>query len=368
MNGGNFNIKPQKSRILLAPLDWGLGHATRCIPLVRELLSRNVEVVIAAEGAVQSLLQQEFPTAEFVPLRGYRIRYSKTKAGLVSAMLLQVPGILRSVSREKKWLRKNAALLRIDAVISDNRYGLYLSGLPCIFITHQLSIQTGNRLLNRLLQKINYRYINHFRQCWVPDAEGADNLAGRLSHPEQLPRIPVKYLGPLSRLEKKEAPGSVDLCVLISGPEPQRSVFERILLKELEAFPGNCLFIRGLPGSSETLTGYGKNINVYNHLNSQELSMALASADMVICRSGYTTVMDLALLGKKAILVPTPGQTEQEYLAFTLQQKGWFASISQNNLALHTIQESIQHFPFTAERFSFTEKHKEAIEELMHFQ
>lgn len=367
MNGGNFNIKPKKRRILLAPLDWGLGHATRCVPLVRELLNRDVEVVIAAEGSVQSLLQQEFPTAEFVPLRGYRIRYSKTKAGLIPAMLLQIPGILRSVSREKKWLRKNAALLRIDAVISDNRYGLYFSGLPCIFITHQLSIQTGNRLLDRLLQKINYRYINRFRQCWVPDAEGTDNLAGRLSHPEQLPRIPVKYLGPLSRLEKKEAPGSIDLCVLISGPEPQRSVFESSLLKELEAFPGNCLFIRGLPGSSETLTGYGKNISIHNHLNSQELSLAMASADMIICRSGYTTIMDLALLGKKAILVPTPGQTEQEYLALTLQQKGWFASISQKNLTLYAIQETIQHFPFTAGHFSFTEKYKEAIEELVNF-
>lgn len=364
MNGGNFNIKVQKKRILLAPLDWGLGHATRCIPLVRELLNHGADVVIAAEGPVLQLLQQEFPQLEFVPLRGYRIRYSKTKSGLIPAILFQLPGLLRSISREKKWLKKNAALLHIDAVISDNRYGLHHKTLPCIFVTHQLSIQTGNTFFDRIVQRTNYRFINRFQQCWIPDAEGADNLAGQLSHPSKLPQIPVEYLGPLSRLEKITAPVNYDLCVLVSGPEPQRSVFEDMMMKELEHFPGRCLFIRGLPGNKNTLTSPNKNTDIRNHLTAQELSQAMASADMVICRSGYTTVMDLAALGKKAILVPTPGQTEQEYLARSLQQKGMFFSIAQKDFSLVSVLDAVKRFPFIVSK-PFPENYKQVVESLV---
>jgi uncharacterized protein (TIGR00661 family) len=336
-------------KIIIAPLDWGLGHATRCIPLIMNLLENDCEVIIAADGQIRSLLQYEFPQLEFLPLKGYNIQYANQKRWLPLKILLQFPGILISIYKEHQWLKKVVKNFSIDAVISDNRFGMYHSRIPSVYITHQLLIKTGNRFSEYIVRKIHYWFIKKYTQCWVPDFEGATNIAGQLSHPSNIPNN-VQYIGCLSRFERNITfETRYDLLVLLSGPEPQRTIFEKLVLSQLKHFTGSVLLIRGQPGENENrvtqdfITG---SLQIKNHLTAPELNQAIQEAKMVISRSGYTTVMDLIKLQKKAILVPTPGQTEQEYLAGYLMQQKLFYSVNQHEFLLNEALKMADAFPF----------------------
>jgi uncharacterized protein (TIGR00661 family) len=329
----NFNIPDHKPRILVAPLDWGLGHATRCIPIISSLLEQNCTVIVAAEGQQKILLQKEFPNLQFIGLRGYRVRYSHYKFWMPIKLLLQLPKILFRIYAENRWLKKAVKEKRVDAVISDNRMGLYHKKIPCIYITHQLTLKTGNNFSENIAQKIHYHFINKFSTCWVPDAKGMLNLGGALSHPARGPKIPVTHLGPLSRFEKKVLEDKYDLCIILSGPEPQRSVFEKIILQDLNKIEGKKILVRGLP-EEPTVPRVNSSIEIKNHLPADELNNIIQQSKIIIGRCGYSTVMDLVKLQKKAILVPTPGQTEQEYLSRYLQEQKLFYCIDQNKFSL----------------------------------
>lgn len=269
---------------------------------------------------------------------------------MIFRLLLQVPRILHTIWLEHRWLKKTVREYQIAAVISDNRFGLWHKTIPSVFITHQLRIRVpGSKTLENILQKINYRYINRFTSCWVPDEEKAPGLAGELSHPEQLPAVPLRYIGPLSRLEKKEQTEQQDhLLILLSGPEPQRTMLEEKLLAELVHYPGTATMVRGLPGTNSMLPSTNM-IRIYNHLPAEELNAEMHKAALLICRSGYSTVMDLALLGKKSILIPTPGQTEQEYLAALYQQQQTACTTEQQHFSLKSalkIAGSFNYHPF----------------------
>jgi uncharacterized protein (TIGR00661 family) len=326
--------KGQKLRILVAPLDWGLGHATRCIPIINELLLQGCEVLLAAEGKQKELLSIEFPALTILPLQGYRVQYAKSKTALFWKILLQIPGLIRKIQKEYKWLQAIVQEYNIDAVISDNRYGLYHSYIPTVFITHQLQIKTGiAKWADKLLQKRIYKLVNRFSQCWVPDNK-VNGLAGELSHPNKLPRLPVHYLNPISRFQPNDVCLIEDhLLILLSGPEPQRTLLEEKIVNEIAHYDGTATIVRGLPGS-ETLIPSTNMIKFYNHLSAHELNKEMLQAAYIVARSGYTTIMDVAALQKKSILIPTPGQTEQEYLADYLSQKKWAISISQQNFKL----------------------------------
>ena len=344
----NFNIPDHKPRILIAPLDWGLGHATRCIPIISQLIELNCIVIVAAETSVKTLLQKEFPNLKFLELRGYRVQYSRDKFWMPVKLLSQLPGILYRIYAENRWLKKAVTANRIDAVIADNRMGLFHKKITCAYITHQLTIKTGNIFTERIAQKIHYHFINKFTACWVPDAENELNLGGALSHPQILPRVPVTYLGPLSRFEKKEIENKYDLCIILSGPEPQRTAFEKIILNDLYKAKGKTILIRGLPGETETPQLNSPSVEIKNHLSANELGSIIQQSKIIICRSGYSTVMDLVKLQKNAILVPTPGQTEQEYLAGYLQEQKLFYSVAQNSFSLPEVIKSAGTFKFNA--------------------
>ena len=330
----NFNTLSNRPRILLAPLDWGLGHATRCIPIILKLQQQNCEVIIAAETGIKFLLEKEFPNLIFIHLAGYRIRYSYSKFCLPLRLVLQFPKLLYRVYVEKIWLNNVIKTHHIDGVISDNRFGLSNKNIPCAYITHQIKIKTNYRLTEYIIQKIHYHFINKYNTCWVPDNEGKLNFAGELSHPAVLPKTSVKYIGPLSRFEKNETEIKYDLCIILSGPEPQRSLFEKIILQQLKIFNGSVFIVRGLPGNLHQIELKSTNIEIKNHLPTSELNTVLLQSKMIISRSGYTTVMDLIKLQKRAILVPTPGQTEQEYLARYLHDNKIFYSAPQHNFSL----------------------------------
>jgi predicted glycosyltransferase len=336
---------------LVIPLDWGLGHATRCIPLIKELLANNCEVIIAAETATESLLQHEFQQLTFISLRGYRIHYSKTKRWLPLKMISQVPAILGSIYREHKWVKEIVKKYAITAIIADNRFGLFHSGIPSVYITHQLLIKTGNQFTEKILQKLHYWLIKKYTGCWIPDFEGINNIAGELSHPFSIPQN-VQYIGGISRFEKKpDVPKRFDILLLLSGPEPQRTIFEELVLAQLKNFNGKSLLVRGLPGIAAEdarihLNISNSNLIIHNHLSAQELNDAIQESTMVICRSGYTTIMDLIKLNQKAILVPTPGQTEQEYLADHLMQQHLFYASSQQTFNLTESLKAAADFSF----------------------
>jgi UDP-N-acetylglucosamine transferase subunit ALG13 len=330
-----FNTNGKNPVVLLSPLDWGLGHTTRCIPVIHELLRQHCTVIIACNPIQKSLLMQEFPQLGYVDLPGYDLRYGKKRWGTILKILLQVPTILTRINNEKAWLNIFLQQQPVDIIISDNRFGLYVRDIYSIFITHQLYIKTGlGRLANRLVQWLNYRRINRFNECWVPDFKGNQSLAGQLSNPAKMPRIPVRYLGGLSRLQPCTATANnIDLLIILSGPEPQRTLFENTLLAEIDQFPGKVVLVRGLPGAAQPLLPRDR-LTVYQHAPATLINTLLCEAGMVISRSGYTTVMDLLALRKKSILVPTPGQAEQEYLAVHLQANQLAYTVSQAQFSL----------------------------------
>ena len=343
----------RKLTILIAPLDWGLGHATRCIPIIKELFSLELNVLIAAEGKIKKLLQNEFPKASFVDLKGYNITYSKKKTWFLLSIFLQIPKIISVIIKEHFWLKKVLQKYSIDAVISDNRLGLYAKTIPSVYITHQLQVKTNNVLGDKLAKKMHTWFIKKYTICWVPDFSGAYSLAGALSQSKKT-SFRIEYIGCLSRFEKNKDPEKkYDLLVQLSGPEPQRRIFENILLQQLKEYQGTALLVRGLPDITDKeeqhfseLQISNPTVLIKNHLPSDELNKAIESAAIVICRSGYTSVMDLVKLQQKAILVPTPGQAEQEYLATRLAEQKIFYSAEQTNFSLKEALQNAKAFPF----------------------
>lgn len=332
-------------KILVAPLDWGLGHATRCIPIVNELIRQGCAVWIAAAGSSLQLLRAQFPGLPFLPLDGYRVFYHNTNSRFWWTIAKQVPKIIASVRHEHRWLKDVMDEYHFDVIISDNRYGLYHAGAVSVFITHQLNIKTGmGSLADRVIRLINYRYIRNFNECWVPDFEGCENLAGDLSHPPALP-LHTRYTGPLSRLVKKEEIKRYDLMIILSGPEPRRTIWEKKLMDELKTYEGKVLVVRGLPGCTEIVEA-GKEITIMNFLSSDELGAAIQQSEWVICRSGYSSVMDLVQLQQKAILIPTPGQPEQEYLARRLHQNKIFYTCEEHRFSLQRCLPEAAGFPY----------------------
>jgi UDP-N-acetylglucosamine transferase subunit ALG13 len=271
---------------------------------------------------------------------------------------------LIQINREYRWLNTFLKKENVSAIISDNRYGLHSKKIISIFITHQLCIKTpfGKRA-EKNLQKLNFRYIDKFSMCWVPDFANDNSLAGELSHPKILPATSVRYIGALSRFEKKEMPFIYRLLILLSGPEPQRTILENILLKQLKSFTAKTILVRGLPGEKKSIS-MPSDIEIHNHLSASGLNEKICQSELVICRSGYSTVMDLARLGKKCIVIPTPGQTEQEYLAGYLFQKKIALKINQKDFSLREAIEAAQQFPFERYEEENNQLLDEAINEL----
>ena len=352
-NHATTGKNPYQPRILVAPLDWGLGHATRCIPVIYELMKCGAEPWLAGEGLQEALLRTEFPDLPFLPLNGYRVKYARSAPGLMMNMLLQTPGLLKSVRQEHEWLATQVKLHDIDAVISDNRYGLYHPDITSIFITHQLRVKTpfGKWSETILQNRINH-YVNKFNACWIADGENERSLAGELSHTVHRPRINMSYTGPLSRLK----PGDVaekrgHLLISLSGPEPQRSLLENRLLKAIPRYNGTATIVRGLPGEHSIIPSTN-DIRFYNHLPTADYNREMLEAEFVIARSGYSTLMDLATLGKKSILIPTPGQTEQEYLGKRWLNEGWAVCIDQKSFSLEKALEEARNFEYRIQPMS----------------
>lgn len=326
-------------RILVAPLDWGLGHATRCIPIVQELLEQGAEVILASNGRAFELLKKEFPEIPIKKLPAYGIRYQS--GNMFWNIGLQLPKIAKAVWQEHRTLKALIAKQQIDAVISDNRYGCFSRNVKSIFVTHQLNILVPNFILQNLVNRINRQFIRRFDECWIPDINSTDNLSGDLT--KSSTTIPTKFLGLLSRMDFLDLPQKYEVAIVLSGPEPQRTQLEKRLINQARSLPYQFLVVQG---KTEAYLEFkaADNVRVISFLTSKALNHALAAAGCVICRSGYSSLMDLAMMRKKGILIPTPGQTEQEYLAKRFFGKGIFFYQKQSELNLHEALEKVQQF------------------------
>jgi len=338
----------QPTRILFAVLDWGLGHATRSLPLIQEACRQGALPVIASAGDAGRYLQQEVPGLAYVELPAYDIRYPYQN--MVANMALQLPKIAYAAIREHRRVQQLIRTHRIKAVVSDNRFGCWSSAVPSVFLSHQLQLQAPVPVLSRMANKLNHYFLKRYDQCWIPDRPGEDSLSGALSVPPT--GLAYRHLGLLSRFTNKRPhpiPGPVEVLALLSGPEPQRTYLEKELLPQLRALRGHKVLVRGTMGGKQLPASEG--LSVYNYLESEALGRILAAAKVVVCRSGYSSLMDLSAMGKRVLLIPTPGQTEQEYLASRLLQQGCATVQRQGHIRLQEgIAAAIRRDGLTAEQ------------------
>lgn len=352
------------TKVLVTPLDWGLGHATRCVPIVRACLERGNEVLLAGSGDSLNLLQREFPALKSFELPAYNVRYDASRS-LVFKVMMQLPRLLKVIRREHDTLKSIVEREGVEVVISDNRYGCWDDRIQSIFISHQLSLILPKplKMFSRLVDRYHRSQIRKFNLCWIPDYVGTHSLAGRLVYHND-DRLTTKYIGNLSRFDtsRHHSVPKFDLLVLLSGPEPQRSILENLLLPQLANSGLRYFLVRGLVNGGSPLDA---NIPYADFLDTTELAYILDQGECVLARSGYSTIMDLAKLGKKAIFIPTPGQTEQEYLANRLMKMRVAFFMPQATFNLKTAlrgSRGYMGFNFTNDRFTLLDH---AIDEVL---
>ena len=311
-------------KIFIAPLNWGLGHATRCIPLVRQYLERGDEVVLGGDGESLLLLQRHFPQLRVIQLPSLELRYAANDQQR-GFYLRAIPALLRFTIADHYYLRQQLAIEHFDLIISDNRFGLFTRQTRCVYITHQLYVRLPRRLriFQPLARALHACVSKRYHEVWVPDFANSENsLAGELCHGGCFDTY-VKYIGPLSRFASSEGTpkelrrnSEYSVVAILSGLEPQRSIFEQAILERYANTPDKVLIVRGKVAEAQTKISRN-NITMVASLSDQALLEVMEQATTIIARSGYSTIMDLAVLGllHKAELHPTPGQSEQEYLA-----------------------------------------------------
>lgn len=330
-------MSEKKQNILICPLEWGLGHFARMMPLVAKLREMNNNIFIGAGEKHLSLFRNEMQGLNYINFPGFRPSYSKYLPQYIS-LFLKIPILIYHLINEHARLKKIILDYSIDIVISDNRFGLWNSKVKTVYITHMPLIPfpralsflefTGILLHRAIIKKYTF--------CFIPDLPGDINLSGRLSHGVKLLKN-TRYIGILSRFSEIK-PTLIESpikfrhnTVILSGPEPQRGILKQKLIDILKNKEPQSVFLEGRPERAEEPMLLN-NIIFYNHLSSSGMAGLITGSETIITRSGYSTIMDLISLNCSALLIPTPGQTEQEYLAWYLEGKGWFNTILQKDL------------------------------------
>ena len=313
------NIRQKK--FLICVLNWGIGHAARVIPIIRILQKYGQTVYLASDGDALTFLRREFPDLEYCELPPYDPIYPKGNSGMMRKLMSQLPKFSAAIKQEHIMVERIVKEKRIDIVISDNRYGCFSNRVRSILITHQINLQmpTFYGFLEPFVNYYNWRQIKRFFRVWVPDFKDDRNITGDLSTSNTVGK---RFIGQLSRMEHiPDVEKKYDILVLVSGPEPQRTIFENMMRSQLYNYHGSSLLVKGQPSGTSEIKTVGR-LSEVDFLDSDDLNLVMEQSEMVVCRSGYSTLMDIAKLGKNAILVPTPGQTEQMFLAKVLFKKG----------------------------------------------
>lgn len=300
-------------------------------------------VTIAADGAQKKLLQYYFPNITYIAIPKYNIRYSKKSWWLPVVLFFQLPKIAIAIYKEHRWLQLHATAF--DQVISDNRYGLYNSQLKTTFISHQLLVKAPFKWVETIIQKTQYYFINKFSECWVPDTQDYPGFAADLSHPAVMPKVPVTYIGALSQFSVLQNTSSTALPTkykyffLLSGPEPQRTILQNLIEVGAASLQEPSILIEGRPSDLPNHYQIKETITKLRYARGQDLLDIIMQSEYIVCRSGYSTLMELLPLHKKMILIPTPGQTEQAYLASSLASRQMAVMMDQATFDLNTLND-----------------------------
>lgn len=349
-----------RKRILVAPLDWGLGHATRDVPVIQALLDAGHEVILVADGRPYDFLSRRFPQLQIIRCPGYAITYPKSDQ-FMAHMAKSGPRIAKALREEHKAAERIAEETGADVIISDNRLNFRSGRTKNIFITHQLRVKAG--ALTFAASALHRKFYSKFDEVWIPDFEGRNTISGDLAY-QKHPRKNYRYLGPLTRFSlvktRMDTQGD-QLLFMLSGPEPQRTIFEEKIIEEVKKFPVKALILRGQPGephASSPVAG----VRMINHLDDEALAAEIGKSYAVVSRGGYSTLCDLIGASKKLIGVPTPGQTEQEYCCRHLAKQNRMVMMEQKKFSLEKALEELPHVePF---RFSQRSALREAISSL----
>lgn len=357
-----------RKKIIYAVLDWGLGHATRSIPVIKTL-SKKYEIIIVSDGRSLKFLQNEFCENKFYEVKGYNIRYAKNKGMVLPVLILQTPKIVSGFVREYYSLKRIIKKEKPVAVVSDNRYGFFSRKIPSFFITHQLRFKLSKSLsfLEPFTELYNKFILKRFKKIFVPDNEGNVNLSGELSHNlKRIDKSKLKFVGPLADVSYEEKNKDIDWLFSVTGPEPSRTIFEEAVLSSVSKLNGRKVVVLGRP---ETKT-YEKDgdVEIYSFADRNLMKELLLRSKFVICRSGYSTVMELAVLNAKALFIPTPGQTEQEYLGKYYMNNDLFYSVPQDELDLVNDCKKAEKF-YSSKRSKFEQQNldKVILEEIEKF-
>lgn len=331
----------ESKNILICPLEWGLGHAARMIPLARRLQEMNNKIFIGSGTEHISLFRNELSGLSYIKFSGFKPGYSRFLPQYLS-LLLKTPLLFYHIILEHFRLKRIIREYSIDIVISDNRFGLWNNKVITAYVTHMplIPLPKSLRFLEFIGVLLHRAIIKKYSLCFIPDLPGEMNLTGRLSHGIKLPAT-VRYTGILSRFITYGPALSGNPVsfphntVILSGPEPQREILKKKLTGLFKDKEPITIMFEGKPDAPKTVIRSG-NITFYNHLPSSEMKDMISGSESIISRSGYTTIMDLISLNCSALLIPTPGQTEQEYLAEYLSEMGWFATITQSEIQAET--------------------------------
>ncbi len=317
-------------RILVAPLDWGLGHAVRCIPIIRQVLADGNQVLLAVTPSTKPVLQKAFPGLPLIDIPAYGVRYPFRN--MLANGLMQSPRLLRTALREYQTVKTIVRKHRIDAILSDNRVGCFFPGIPNIYLTHQYTIPIPNPVLRAFSNWCHRRVMAQFSSLWIPDRNDEFALGPVMSSvpPEKQPF----YVGWLSEAKPASGEGDLKATFLLSGPEPQRTRLEERILADAKTMKGPFALVRGVT-NNQALSGRPNSITLVHDLADRETIQRLVNrSEVIVSRSGYTTLMDLAFWRKPTLLIPTPGQYEQQHLANRMQESGWAHTTTQKALRL----------------------------------
>jgi uncharacterized protein (TIGR00661 family) len=342
-------------KVFIAPLNWGLGHATRLLPLVRKFLDQNYTVFIGASDRSKEILKKEVKDCVFLDFPEYPIKYPRTRFFVTRFMLLIFPMMLIAMRREHKRLKELHKKYQFQIVISDNRFSLALKGVPSYLISHQLRyiLPWPIKYTESLSEYFNFFHFRKYDKIIVPDVETDPTLTGQLSHNMRyLARNKLYYAGIFSDVVKidNRKNESVNYLVIVSGPEPQRTYFEELIFRQVHVLKGQVIVALGIPEKKFTIKM--GNAIFYTYLNRDEMSYYLNNANFIISRPGYTTVMEMVEFGKRGLFVPTPGQVEQEYLAKHFMEMGWCHMVKQHKCDLETAEKKAQTYPGFPKNFT----------------
>lgn len=322
-------------KIVYGVCSWGLGHATRSLPLIRKLIEEDNELTIISNGRSLELLKKELGNnIEYIRIIDYPILVSENSKQFMVKSVLYWPLFIRRMNSGLSRLTKILKNRKCDLIISDGRYDIYNRKIPSFFISHQIRIMNPLRIkmIESGSEIFNLYFFKRFFGVIVPDFK-EDNLSGDLSHNlRRIDESKIHYVGVLSDFKKKNVKKDIDYLISLTGPEPQRTMLEEKLLPQVDGLSGKIVVTLGKTESEDKFKK--KNILTYSFLSKEKREALLNRANLIVSRSGYSTILDLSVIGSKALMTPTPGQTEQVYLADYHNEKGTFYSVDQNKIDL----------------------------------